>query len=147
MPGSHEPCTGYVVSRGRRCGLCGRPVSADRGQSALLPDSSMIHECDPEMDGTRVAVACCGEHMDRLVLRAFAMWQDGQFWFGRLCRASRSPVLCDASVVQLAEHTQLAAAELRAALAWNAGQPDPLIALPGGQPITTTAARIVDGTL
>jgi len=31
----------------------------------------------------------------------------------------------------------LAVAELRTALAWNAGQPDPLAALPGGQSITT----------
>jgi len=143
MPGSHEPRAGYVASRVRLCEFCDRPVSTNIGQSALLPDSSMIHECDPELDGTRVAVACCGEHMDRLVLHAFAAWQDGQFWFGWLCRASRSPALRHASVVQLAEHVQLAMAELGAALAWNAGQPDPLATLPGGQRITTWSVVVI----
>lgn len=103
-----------------------------------MPDSSVIHERDPALDGVRVVVACCGEHMDQLVLRAFDAWRDGQFWFGSLCRASRDPELRAASLTQVAERAHLAAHELHAALAWNSGQSDPLAALPGGQRITVT---------
>jgi len=103
-----------------------------------VPDSSVIHDHDPALDGTRVVVACCGEHMDQLVLRAFDAWRDAQLWFGWLCRASRSPKMRDASLIELAEHAHLAPAELRAALAWNAAQPRSLAALPGGQRIVTT---------
>ena len=137
MSDAHRPRNGNVSSGRRRCEFCGRPVSTGLGQSALVPDSSVIHEHDPALDGARLVVACCGAHMDQLVLRAFDAWQDGQLWFGWLCRASRSEKLRDASLIEIAEHAHLAPSELRGALAWNAAQPGSLTALPGGQRIVT----------
>src|SRR3954464_14983157 len=70
-----------------RCELCQAPVPRGREQYAVLADSSVIDPRDPNMDGRRVVLACCGEHL--ATLRAAApRWCDEQQWAGRLARAN-----------------------------------------------------------
>jgi hypothetical protein len=118
---------------GRTCAHCGRPIPACRAQSALIPDSTVIHSHDPNFDGQRYVTACGSEHLQLLIDQAHRVWNDEQLWFGQLCRASNRPGMSGVVMAKLGEHAGLSADHLSRALAWNATSAEPRRTLPGGQ--------------
>ncbi|WIY00368.1 hypothetical protein QRX60_40965 [Amycolatopsis mongoliensis] len=85
------------------------------------------------LDGQRYVNACCPEHLAALIDHARSSWSIAELWFGRLCRASKQPGMRDADMDQLRARARLSPDDLEAALAWNAGQTEPMLTLPGGQ--------------
>ncbi|MEU3570353.1 hypothetical protein AB0E96_18300 [Kitasatospora sp. NPDC036755] len=49
------------------CDHCGRAVARAELLGALVPDSSVLHSAEPELDGRRVVLACCADHLAALV--------------------------------------------------------------------------------
>ena len=133
-------------STGRRCAHCGGPVLADRGESALVPDSSVVDVDDPTRDGRRLVTACGSGHLQLLIDKARHDWRAGQLWFGRLCRASTQPRMSEAPLWLLGERAHLSIEDLQCALEWNADGDSPRTALPGGQPLPVREPRADRGS-
>ncbi|MDY0812214.1 hypothetical protein [Kitasatospora purpeofusca] len=69
------------------CDHCGRVVLIEDLLGALVPDSSVVHESDPRLDGERVVTACSAEHLAVLV----EVYRDRPFvpeeqWAAKVCR-------------------------------------------------------------
>ncbi|AUG81658.1 hypothetical protein CFP65_7053 [Kitasatospora sp. MMS16-BH015] len=70
------------------CDLCGEIVADEDLLGALVPDSSALHESDPDLDGKRVVTACTAAHLVVLV----EQYRDRPFvpeeqWAAKVCRA------------------------------------------------------------
>ncbi|WP_329052905.1 hypothetical protein OG738_09425 [Amycolatopsis sp. NBC_01488] len=134
---------GAAPTPGPRCGYCGSPCRAASTHGALVADSSVIDPVDLARDGRRFVVACSAGHLKSLVDRARATWAAEELWFGQLCRASRQHGMRDAEVREIGLRARLSAANVRAALAWNATRDQPTLILPGGQIVPLPAKQLV----
>lgn len=105
------------------CELCQAPVPRGREQYAVLADSSVIDPRDPNMDGRRVVLACCGEHL--AALRAAAPpWCDEQQWAGRLARANEGQHRAPLPLVVLARRAGLSLDQAQRAADWRQSHDD-----------------------
>lgn len=69
------------------CDHCGRAVARAELLGALVPDSSVLHATEPELDGRRVVLACCADHLATLIAdyrrRPFV---PAEQWAAKVCR-------------------------------------------------------------
>lgn len=69
------------------CDECGQVVADNDLLSALVPDSSVLHGSDPDLDGKRVLTACSVDHLAVLVeqyrRRPFVPQEQ---WAAKVCR-------------------------------------------------------------
>ena len=74
--------------RSELCDLCGVVVSDGTEVYALVWDSSAIHAVDPDLDGRRMIIACCDDHLTELIgqykRRPFLR---PELWAGQIARA------------------------------------------------------------
>lgn len=101
------------------CDLCGEEISGQAEIHALVPDSSVIHGHDPQMDGKRWLTACSCEHMGALAdvyeQRPFV---EAELWAGKIGRAveaHRGRI----SPEELAEATGLTQAQIEDGELWQ----------------------------
>ncbi|MFJ6378403.1 hypothetical protein ACIQI7_00135 [Kitasatospora sp. NPDC092039] len=70
------------------CDHCGRVVATADLLGALVPDSSALHSTQSALDGKRLVLACCADHLAALIAdyrhRPFVPEEQ---WAGKVCRA------------------------------------------------------------
>ncbi|MGP3950796.1 hypothetical protein [Streptomyces sp. 7N604] len=101
------------------CDLCGVTISNGSEVHALVPDSSVIHARDPDLDGQRFLTACSPRHLEELQeqyrRRPFV---NEEQWAGRISRAlGHHPE--GLGQEQLAAETGLSPLQIQRALAWQ----------------------------
>jgi hypothetical protein len=135
----HQPVA--LLSRGGApgCAVCGRPIPPERDMTVLIPDSSIVDPYDSSRDGQRMVTVCSADELRELIAASRAAWRDEQLWLGQLSRASTEPGMAGTSLRTVARRAFFTDEQLRRVLAWNEGRPVPVLALPGGQPLRSSA--------
>jgi hypothetical protein len=104
------------------CDLCGVLVTNGTERYAFVPDSSVIHPSDPALDGERLVVACCADHMGRLRVEAAARpFVEAELWARKLLRAvedAGEAGRTGVSVEELRQATGLTGEQIRTAVEW-----------------------------
>jgi hypothetical protein len=104
------------------CDLCNALVTDGTERYAFVTDSSVIHPSDPALDGERLVVACCADHMRRLRVEAAARpYVEAELWARKLLRAmedAKQAGRTRLSVEELRRASGLTNEQIRAAVEW-----------------------------
>ncbi|WP_407548071.1 hypothetical protein QOM21_03585 [Streptomyces sp. Pv4-95] len=101
------------------CDVCGAVITDHSEVHARVPDSSVVHPDDPELDGWRPLTACSAAHLaelrDEYERRPYI---DEEQWAGKMSRAlDRHPD--GLTFEQMAAITGLTRGQLDRAFAWH----------------------------
>ena len=101
------------------CDLCGVAISNGAAAYSLVPDSSVLHARDPNLDGQRVLVACSPDHLGELQERYRQRpFVNEELWAGKIGRATQDHPF-GISEKELVEATGLNLLQIERAVAWQ----------------------------
>ncbi|MFJ2875521.1 MULTISPECIES: hypothetical protein [unclassified Streptomyces] len=101
------------------CDLCGTVIRDGGEWDALVPDSSVIHEVDPQFDGKRWLSACSREHLAELVEQyKHRPFVEAELWAGKIGRAIEQH-RGEISEEDLARETGLTPEQIEAGVMWQ----------------------------
>ncbi|MET8545974.1 hypothetical protein ABZW03_35890 [Kitasatospora sp. NPDC004799] len=87
-PPADGPAAGDDTEALDLCDQCGRVVATADLLGALVPDSSALHPTRSALDGRRLVLACCVEHLAALIVEyRHRPFVSAEQWAGKVCRA------------------------------------------------------------
>lgn len=104
------------------CAHCGLPVTAGQQVFGLVPDTSVLHPTEPDLDGVRQLIACCKEHLNlvRCVYMSRPFVKE-ELWAAKIARVLRAHP-AGVSEEQLTEESGLSIIQIEHTLAWQTTQ-------------------------